>query len=288
MSRYTSREYMYTKQPLSTQDNRDEYFLIDVAGNWIPECDLIYYGLLNSSYSDNLYKLKNTIRINPHEIYLDTCYFESKDLIRYLASEDKNSLADLDDEYILSAIATAITMYTYEPCNEPMIRHAIIEAAYYDFVKTITLVYPWPIRPIDRLYLKSIIPNTVIGKFNLVTGPLIDVIRNNKISFKYTTIISNSHEDINEMIDKCNEYGTDTSFYLLRNHSGNVKFEMIKDPENEDKLIPKFTEIGTMEILSKLVDMNTGIPKTQMRFARYEPILFEDGKPNSNDFLLGK
>ena len=44
----------------------------------------------------------------------------------------------------------------------------------------------------------------------------------------------------------------------------------------------------TDEIINKLMDVKNGIPKTQMRFARYEPMLFDDAKPNEDDFTLGR
>ena len=59
MSKYTEKKDLYNNIPLSLNENRDENILIDILGNWIPECDLIYYGLLSSKYSEELYKLKN-------------------------------------------------------------------------------------------------------------------------------------------------------------------------------------------------------------------------------------
>ena len=75
MSKFTNNNDIYSKPLLSGNSNREENFLIDALGNWIPECELIYYGLLNSQFADALYKLKNTSIFNPHDIYLDTCYF---------------------------------------------------------------------------------------------------------------------------------------------------------------------------------------------------------------------
>ena len=44
MSVFAPREHLYNKAPLTSDTNRDETILIDVIGNWIPECDIIYYG----------------------------------------------------------------------------------------------------------------------------------------------------------------------------------------------------------------------------------------------------
>lgn len=282
MGVFTNRDHMYNKIPLSTGDNRDEHILIDVLGSWIPECDLIYYGLLNSPHSNEFYKLNDIKIIKPHDIYLDTFYFSGDDLIRFLASPDDN-LAELSDEYLTKVTKSALDNYFYVPCNETMIRHSIIELAYFDFVKSITLLYPWGIRDIDFKYLKSITPQSVASKFTLASGNMCDFIKSKSNSqHKYTTIILNSIETLNELIDNCDMYHTESSFFLLRNHSGNVSSKITE--ENGEKKI-EFKEEGNDELLNKLIDSERMLPKTQMRFGRFEPYLFDDIKPDSNNFL---
>ena len=90
------------------------------------------------------------------------------------------------------------------------------------------------------------------------------------------------------MIDNCDIYKTDASFFLLRNDSSNVKHDFTDDPNNPGKKIIDFEEIGTLEILNKLMDLERGVPKTQMRFARYEPVLFSEAKPDPKNFTLGR
>ena len=287
MSKVTAHDYLYNKSPLSGDTNRDENILIDVIGNWIPECDIIYYGLLGSKYSDILYKLKTRTMFNPHDIYLETCYFGTYDLIKYLASDNELPISDEEtsQDFINDAATTAFSRYSYVPCNETMFRHSIIELAYFDFVKSITLLYPWDIRPIDYEYLQSIIPKTVWDKFNIASGSMLNLIKDNASKgFSYSTIVLNSLSDINFLIDNCEEYKTDSTFFLLRNYSENVKYEIIDDSENENNRKISFSEIGSYEILNKLMDMEQGIPKTKMRFARYEPLLFDDAKPKAEDF----
>lgn len=280
MGIFTNHDHLYNKVPLSVGDNRDEHILIDVLGNWIPECDLIYYGLLNSEYSEKLYKLKNVKIIKPHDIYLDTFYFIGDDLIKFLASPD-DTLVDLSDDYLADATKTALDNYFYVPCNETMIRHSIIELAYFDFVKSITLLYPWDVREIDYNYLKSIIPHSVMSKFVIASGDMSGFIKSRvNPQFNYTTIILNSIDTVNELIDNCDEYHTSASFFLLRNHSENVSSKIT---EEDGKREIEFTEEGNDEILSKLIDTERMIPKTQMRFGRFEPYLFDDVKPSLNE-----
>ena len=282
MSIFTNREHLYSKIPLISGDNRDEHILIDVLGSWIPECDLIYYGLLNSSYGDELYKLKNAKIIKPHDVYLDTFYFSGDDLIRFLASPD-DRLADLSPDYLRKATNTALEKYLYVPCNETMIRHSIIELAYFEFVKSVTLLYPWDIREIDYRYLRSIIPYSVLPKFRIASGDMCGFIKSDaNTQHKYTTIILNSLSTLNELIDNCNQYNTKSTFFLLRNHSGNVSSKII---ETDGVRKIEFTEEGNDEILYKLIDPEKMVPKTQMRFGRFEPYLFNDTKPDSTDLM---
>ena len=278
---------MYSKMPLSVGDNRDERILVEVPGNWVPECDMIYYGLLNSDYSDKLTKLQTKTRFTTRDTYLDTSYFSGRDLIRYLASPT-DALADLSDEFIDDALKTAFEKYFYVPCNETMIRHAIIELAYYDFAKSITLLYPWKLRQIDIAYLRSIIPFSVMNKFKIVSGNLLDFLKDTPPDEKYTTMVLNSLSDVNTLIDQCEVYHTDAACFLLRNHSGNVKYRISEDPENPGTNKIDFEEIGTTEILDKLLDTERGIPKTQMRFGRFEPILFKDAEPDSTSIMYGQ
>ena len=227
--------------------------------------------------------LKNAKIINPHDIYLDTFYFSGDDLIRYLASPD-DTLADLSEEYLTELTNAALDNYLYVPCNETMIRHSIIELAYFDFAKSITLLYPWDIREVDYYYLKSIIPEAILKKINIASGDICDYLKNNT-SIKYTTIILNSIDDVNELIDKSDEYNTSSSLFLLRNHSENVSSKII-ETDGEKRI--EFTEEGNDEIFLKLIDMERMIPKTQMRFARFEPHLFVDAKPVQEGFISGQ
>ena len=277
---------MYSQIPLSVGDNRDENILIEVLGNWIPECDLMFYGLMNSKYSEILYKLKNTKIINPKDIYREYCYFTGDDFIKYLYS-DSLEMPELPEELLVDATKEALDKYLYVPCNETMLRHSMIELAFYDWIKSITLIYPWDIREIDYEFLKTIIPHSVLYKFRIVSGELLDFIKTDiPTGIKYTTIVLNSLSDLNELIDNNEEYHTDETFFLLRNSSENVSFTLNTSSEGERSL--DFKEIGTEEVLLKLIDEKTLLPKTKMRFARYEPFLFSDAKPDPNEFKLGR
>ena len=273
MSRWQNNEYFYNKAPLGNGENRDEYFLIDILGNWIPENEIIFYGLMNTSYSDYFYKLRTANGFTPDELYRDTAYFTGRDMIRYLSSPSKDSIdTSLTDDECDVFVNLAYEHYTYTPCSELMLKHAIIGAGLNDFVKRITLIYPWDIRDIDVLYLRRTIPEVVRNKIELITGTVMEAIRN-RSNRKYTSIVSNSFDDVKYMIDHREECGTDETFFLLRNHSGNTK---IAYDENRNLI---FDETGTTEIIERIIDPATGYPTCPIRFGRYEPTLYIDRKP---------
>ena len=207
-------------------DERDESFLIDVLGTWIPECEIIFYGLLNSPYAEEFYKLRENSMFNPRDVYLDHCYFTAKDLVRYLSSVD-DTLDDLPEEEINRAVQTALHNYTYVPSSETMIRHSIMEVMYHKFVKSVTLVYPWTPRPIDIMFLKRITPKTIFPKLNVASGSIPAVIHETKQ--RYTTIISNEIDQISFLVDHMKDYNVDSTLFLLRNHSENMKIQYNQD-----------------------------------------------------------
>lgn len=279
-------DFVYNRQPFTATDDREEYFLVEVPGIFVPECDFIYYGLLESKYSEELFKLREQTSFNVHDIYNNHMYLTATDLIAYLSSPNEH-LDKCDADYLGHLYVTALDTYKYNPANETMVRHALIEAAMYDFVKAVCLVYPWGVRDIDLLFLSKILPSRVQKKIRHFSGTLMEAIKDRPHDIPYyTTIATNSIEDVHDMIDHAQEYKTDQAFYMLRNHSGNTKMWMVSDPEDPSKLNPHFEEVGTKEILDKLMT-SRGVPKGQMRFARFIPYLYSDRKPNNENFLIG-
>lgn len=270
MGIYTNHSSIYSNIPLSSNPGRDEYFLIDVLGTWIPECDLITYGLLGTGWADQLFKLRERTNFNPNSVYHDYGFFTSDDLVRYLSStEDLELDSDVPDETVEEIMNFALDHYDYSQCSETMMRHAIMEIMYDDFVKSVTLVYPWQIRPIDTFYLRRITPPQIFEKLNLASGKLSEIAAMDS-EIEYTTIISNSIEDISLMVDDPKKYHCQAAMFLLRNHSQNMEIVLGEDE------YPSFNEVGMEELLPKLIDFNTGLPLTGMRFGRFEPRLFSE------------
>ena len=278
MSRHHTTDQVYSAMPLDASGDRDESFLIDALGTWIPECDIILYGLMNSPIGERFYKIRENIITDQLETYRSQCFFTARDLIRYLSSVDE-SLDDLSEEEIAEAFQMALRYYQYTPSNETMMRHSIMEVMYHDFVKSVTLVYPWNIRPIDHLFIRRITPEKIFNKLEVAVGDIPSVVRSS--DRRYTTIITNELSDIKELTKDPKGNRVDTALFLLRNHSGNVK--ITKGEDGEDTLV----EIGSEELLPIFVDEKTGIPKSQMRFGRFEPLLFVDMNkaiPNFNKY----
>ena len=271
------RDYIGNKPPIFNNDERDEYFLIDALGIWIPECEMVVYGLLNNpTYSDYLYKLRNMTMIRPLDLYLDTSFFTARDLVRYLASTD-DSLEDLDEKTIDRLLEEARMSYLYSPCSETTMRHSIIELMYQKFCKSVTLVFPWTPTFLEKEFLKAIVPHEVIHKLNITGGTIPAVIEATDTT--YTTIITNSIEDIEMMVDNREKYRVQSTLFLLRNHSGNMSMEIAKEDGK-----PYFTERKMDTLLPKLIDMKRGIPLSQIRFGRFEPELFSMTKKKIKPF----
>lgn len=286
MGLYTDHSNLYSKLPLTSGENRDEHFLVEVLGSWIPECELMYYGLLGSKYSNDLYKLRNMTRTTPRDAYLETCFFSGDDLIKYLASEDNSFDIDLPEEFLQNATMEALDKYFYVPCSETMIRHSIIELTYFDFCKSVTLIFPWDIRPIDYAFLNSVIPESRMSKFKLASGDTLDFLKSNKNSeTKYTTLITNDLDTVNTLIDENETYGTESTLFLLRNSSKNTEAKIFTNDEGKQDI--EFNELGNEIIIPKLMDVTKGIPKNQMRFGRFDPHLFDDLKPDEKEFSYG-
>lgn len=272
MGIYTRHESIYSSTPLSVNPERDETFIIDVAGTWVPECDLIFYGLMGTEYGEQLYKIRERTDLDPIHIYHDFSFFNASDLVRYLSStEDLEIDQELTDEEVGQMIMTALDHYDYSQCSETMMRHSIMEIMYHRFVKSVTLVYPWPIRPIDIMYLQRITPSSIFDKLTVASGNIPDIVRAD-VEKQYTTVISNSIEDIDRMVSDPKEFRCESTMFLLRNHSGNMDIEIGEDG------YPDFLEAKMDGLLEKLIDFDSGIPLTGMRFGRFEPRLFSEAE----------
>jgi hypothetical protein len=261
--------------------DREEYFLIDVLGTWIPECELVFYGLLGTEWANELYKIRERVNFESKSIYYDYSFFNAPDLIRYLSSTDDVDIdMDLSDEQVASIMSDALDHYDYSQCSETMMRHVIMETMYDRFVKSVTLVYPWDIRPIDVMYLRKITPPAIFDKLNLTSGNIADFASLDS-GVEYTTVIINSIDDIDRMVSDPKRHRCESATFLLRNHSGNT--DVLKNPDGT----LSFNESGMDQLLPKLIDFNSGLPITEMRFGRFEPELFsvaEKRIPSFNHF----
>lgn len=279
MGIYSKHDSIYSSTPLSVTQDRDEYFLIDALGTWIPECEIIFYGLLGTEYANSLYKIRERTDLNPIHVYHELSFFTADDLIRHLsAEEDVGMDMDLTIEELSKISQEALDHYDYSQCSETMMRHAIMEIMYDNFVKSVTLVYPWEIRPIDMFYLRKITPQAIFDKLNIATGTLPEVAALDS-GIEYTTIISNSIEDIDLMVSSPMKYHCRSAMFLLRNHSGN----MVVDRDEDGSI--SFIESKMDDLLPKLIDFDTGIPLTGMRFGRFEPELFTEAEKRIPRFI---
>ena len=265
--------------PFFSTTDRDEYILIEALGTWIPMCDVIFYGLINSRYSEDFYKLRHISTFNPTDIYYSLCYFNEIDLVRYLASTD-STLARMDYKLITRYVRYARMNYRYMPApQETMMRHALIEAAFYNLIKKIVLVYPFKVREVDKWFLDEMLPKPVREKIVYINASMrvAPKIKPPDVPY-YTTIILNSKQDLKYLIDNSEEKEVDNATFLLLNNSENTTFTKYLNPEDPSKFEVDYIEEDTKEIVDKLM-IGEVIPKTKMRFARFYPFLYNDLKP---------
>jgi hypothetical protein len=140
-------------------------------------------------------------------------------------------------------------------------------------------------------YLYTFIPASILKKFYFVHGNVLNVLKDNrgvsKLDFSYTTLIMNSINDLITILANRELYNSMSTTFLLRNHSGNTEIYTEYD-KTLNKEIYKFREKYDREILERIVDLEAGIPLTENRFGRFEPMLFKDANPTGETFYFGK
>ena len=128
--------------------------------------------------------------------------------------------------------------------------------------------------------LRKITPPAIFDKLNLASGNIADFASLDS-GVEYTTVIINSIDDIDRMVSDPKRHHCESATFLLRNHSGNM--DVLKNPDGT----LSFNESGMDQLLPKLIDFNSGLPITEMRFGRFEPELFsvaEKRIPSFNHF----
>lgn len=270
-------------------NNQDERILIEFNGIIVSEAEYIFYGIEDCQileiYPFNTYdRLK---RYPQEKVYEEIAYFRPNDLITYL--NDGNPLDPNDLQFM---IEYAKVNFDYSKVTYLAMTEAIRELLESDFTKSITILFANN-RKSDELYLLDTIGSDILnGKCSYLTLDHDDNIHDEILkevksmadaNTPYTTIITNEYQVILDMCKNYKEYKADTVFYLLRNHSQNMK-QSIKG----ESII--FEELYTDKILNAISGdlekfdlMNIETP-VKSKFARFAPKPFVSDAPSFMTF----
>ena len=268
--------------PLS--NDQDERILIEFDGILHSEAETIFYGLKDcpilEAHPFNTYD--RLLNKKPLEVYEEIGYFRPEDLIKYL-----NDGEDFESGEIPALIEYAKNNYDYSVATQMNMLGALQKLITTDFVKQITFVvekyrvnnlyYLIDMLGKDNLNKKAILLQVPDGQtISAMKGELEKGANDN---VPYTTIITNEYKLILDVLNDYKKYKADTAFFLLRNHSQNMK-QMINGESVH------FTELYTDKIL-EAINGSPDIEKfsnfefpVKAKFARFSPTPFITDSPN--------
>lgn len=276
-----------TYDPLFPISNRqNENILIEFNGNFLSEAEYIFYGLEGSNYLEGLsfdkyYELK---KLSSDEIYNEIWFYRPDDLLLYL-----NSGIPIEPEIQTKMIMDAKQKYDFSTVTNLAMSEAISKLIRESFVKSITFVLnnnrKSDIRFIyDRIGDPELVANKCIllevdHDTDIVSAMKTEIKNQSSTNNPYTTIITNEYQVILDVSKKYKEYNAATMFYLLRNHSKNMK-QLIKGDS------PSLVELHTDEIL-EVINGDMESPNfvledhpVKSKFARFDPIPYSESKPS--------
>jgi len=271
---------------------QDEHLLIEVDGIMHSECEKIFYGLegcaLIQTLPFGLYRA--LLGQSPDKIYKELAFYRPVDLLTHL-----NDGQSLTDAQVRHALEYCEQNYSFMPSVRTNMNVAIGRLMKEKFISSVSFYFDRVPTNYDMQYLADTLPNSeLIGKSTVFRPDnnswlselekiraFCAFIRNQYLTYNkiFTTIITNKAEAIIDMLKHPDEYGCEKTFFLLRNHSGNMKPILSSDGK------VSFEELYTDEIVD-LINPNPdrltrGFPlPLPAKFGRFSPLAFTD-KPNS-------
>lgn len=267
--------------------NRDERILIEFDGILHSEAEDIFYGMKDcivlEAHGFHTYDRLLSYN-NPEKVYEEIGYFRPRDLIKYL-----NDGNEIDDDEINTIIEYSKMNYDYSIYTFLNMLGALETLARTDYVKGITIVFTNH-RESDAKFLASMFDKELLTKkFSILESSTDTVIQDmekemleatNK-NIPYTTVITNEYQLIIDTLTDYRKYKTDTSFFLLRNHSQNME-QLIKG----DSVY--FNELYTDEITNiitggfsdkNIPDLSNINFPAKAKFGRFSPTPFKTDSP---------
>lgn len=269
-------------------DNRDERILVEFNGIIHSEAEDIFYGMKNCPILEaHPFKTYNRLLLyDPYKVYEEIGFFRPVDLVKYLNDGEK-----IDNDEINAIIEYSKLNYDFSTATLISMAGALRNLINADYVKQITFVLSNN-RKTDILYLMDIFDNALLKSKGAIleTNPnnviesiekeLLEAAENNS---PYTTIITNEYQLILDICKDYKKYKADTNFFLLRNHSQNMK-QSIKG----DSVI--FNELYTDEIIGAI---NGDVSKSKLenldfpikaKFGRFSPTPYITSSPSFMTF----
>ncbi len=267
--------------------NRDEQILIEFDGILHSEAEDIFYGMKDciilEAHGFHTYDRLLSYN-NPEKVYEEIGYFRPRDLIKYL-----NDGNEIDDDEINTIIEYSKMNYNYSIYTFLNMLGALETLARTDYVKGITIVFTNH-RESDAKFLATMFDKELLTKkFSILESSTDTVIQDmekemleaaNK-NIPYTTVITNEYQLIIDTLTDYRKYKTDTSFFLLRNHSQNME-QLIKG----DSVY--FNELYTDEITNiitggfsdkNIPDLSNIDFPAKAKFGRFSPTPFKTDSP---------
>lgn len=267
--------------------NRDEQILIEFDGILHSEAEDIFYGMKNcivlEAHGFHTYDRLLSYN-NPEKVYEEIGYFRPRDLIKYL-----NDGNEIDDDEISTIIEYSKMNYDYSIYTFLNMLGALETLARADYVKGITIVFTNH-RESDAKFLATMFDKELLTKkFSILESSTDTVIQDmekeileaaNK-NIPYTTVITNEYQLIIDTLMDYRKYKTDTTFFLLRNHSQNME-QLIKG----DSVY--FNELYTDEITNiitggfsdkNIPDLSNINFPAKAKFGRFSPTPFKTDSP---------
>lgn len=276
----TSRDLLY---PMG--DNRDENMMVEFNGIIHSESETIFYGMKDCPILEaHPFKTyQRLLKYDPDTIYSEIAYFRPFDLVQYL-----NDGEEIDEGEINAIIEYATLNYNYSTATLLAIAEAINNLFQSSYLKNVTFVLP-DMNENNLAYLIDIYtPEVISSKCKFVfpdEGKTIietmkdELLNSANQNYPYTTIITNEYQLILDILRNYKEYKADTTLFLLRNHSQNMK-QSIKG----DSVV--FEELYTTEILGAINgdEESTKLKKfdfpVKAKFGRFKPFPYSTGSPS--------
>lgn len=271
-------------------NQQDESLLIEVDGILHSECEKIFYGLEGCDliHSLPLGVYRTLLEYPPDKVYKELAFYRPDDLITHL--NDGKPLTEYQMRHVFDYTEQN---YSFHPSVRTTMNVAISRLLKEKFVKSVAFYFDRIPSNFDMQYLADTLPHDELIEKSEVYMPertytseleqsdaLCAFVKNQFVVHKhvFTTIITNHATAIIDMLKSAEEYGVEKTFFLLRNHSKNMKTML----NSEGKVI--FEELYTDQIVD-LINPNPnrltkGFPlPLAAKFGRFSPLAFTD-KPN--------